>query len=72
MPSRGLFALGLLCMAYTLCAFALARRQATLTALLPLAWVGGLWHVACPSARDAASEQLGAGAGRVVGSCPPG
>lgn len=37
----GLFALGLLCMAYTLAAFGLARREAGLTALLPLAWLAG-------------------------------
>jgi len=40
-PQAGLFALGLLCMAYTLAAFALASREAGLTALLPLAWVAG-------------------------------
>ena len=40
-PQAGLFALGLLCMAYTLAAFALARRSAGITALLPLAWVAG-------------------------------
>lgn len=41
----GLFALGLLCMAYTLAAFGLARRTAGLTALLPLAWAAafGMW-----------------------------
>lgn len=53
----GLFALGLLCMAYTLAAFALARRTAGLTALLPLAWVAGfgMW---LPIAQDFGVETL--------------
>ena len=53
----GLFALGLLCMAYTLAAFALARRTAGLTALLPLAWVAafGMW---LPIGQDFGSETL--------------
>ncbi len=53
----GLFALGLLCMAYTLAAFALARRTAGLTALMPLAWVAGfgMW---LPIAREFGAETL--------------
>ncbi len=53
----GLFALGLLCMAYTLAAFGLARRTAGLTALLPLAWVAGfgMW---LPIAQDFGAETL--------------
>lgn len=53
----GLFALGLLCMAYTLAAFGLARRTAGLTALLPLAWVAGfgMW---LPIAQDFGTENL--------------
>jgi|GEM_PF-3817020 len=53
----GLFALGLLCMAYTLAAFGLARRTAGLTALLPLAWVAGfgMW---LPIAQDFGAETM--------------
>lgn len=53
----GLFALGLLCMAYTLSAFGLSRRQAGLTALLPLAWVAGfgMW---LPIAQDFGAQTL--------------
>lgn len=53
----GLFALGLLCMAYTLAAFGLARRTAGLTALLPLAWVAGfgMW---LPIAQDFGAQTL--------------
>jgi hypothetical protein len=53
----GLFALGLLCMAYTLAAFGLARRTAGLTALLPLAWVAGfgMW---LPIAQDFGADTL--------------
>ncbi|MFI4914915.1 MAG: hypothetical protein ACIAS6_00235 [Phycisphaerales bacterium JB060] len=53
----GLFALGLLCMAYTLAAFGLSRRQAGLTALLPLAWVAGfgMW---LPIAQDFGAQTL--------------
>lgn len=44
-PQAGLFAMGLLCMGYTLAAFALARRETGITALLPLAWTAafGMW-----------------------------
>jgi hypothetical protein len=53
----GLFALGLLCMSYTLAAFGLARRTAGLTALMPLAWVAGfgMW---LPIAQDFGAETL--------------
>lgn len=56
-PQAGLFALGLLCMAYTLAAFALARRSSGLTALLPLAWVAafGVW---LPIGQDFGAETL--------------
>ena len=56
-PQAGLFALGLLCMAYTLAGFAIARRAAGLTALLPLAWVAafGMW---LPIGQDYGAETL--------------
>lgn len=56
-PQSALFALGLLCMAYTLAAFGLARRTAGLTALLPLAWAAafGMWM---PIAQDYGSEHF--------------
>lgn len=52
-----LFALGILCMAYTLAAFALARRTAGLTAILPLAWAAafGMWM---PIAQDYGADQF--------------
>ncbi|MEQ9095404.1 hypothetical protein AY599_16420 [Leptolyngbya valderiana BDU 20041] len=56
-PQAGLFALGLLCMAYTLAAFGLSRRQAGLTALLPLAWLAGfgMW---LPIGQDFGAQTL--------------
>ncbi|MEO1321305.1 MAG: hypothetical protein AAFV30_12220 [Pseudomonadota bacterium] len=56
-PQAGLFALGLLCMAYTLAAFVLARREAGLTALLPLAWAAGfgMW---LPIGQDFGTETM--------------
>ncbi|MEO1007029.1 MAG: hypothetical protein AAFX79_00510 [Planctomycetota bacterium] len=55
----GILALGLLCMLYTLVAFALARRRASMSALIPLAWAGafGMWM---PILQDYAVEHASA------------
>lgn len=56
-PHAALFALGLLCMTYTLAAFALARRIPGPTALMPLAWAAafGMWM---PIAQDFGADQF--------------